>query len=829
MHGVVNQPDTFLIAQAALLGLWQGAWPYLLMLLGFSLIVFVHELGHFAVAKWAGVRVEKFAVGFGRELFGVTRGETRYSFNILPLGGYVKMLGQEDFDDKANELKFKDDPRSFINKSIERRAAIVSAGVVMNVLFACLLFMIVFMIGMEARGTRIAFVEPDSPAERAGLLPGDEIKKINNETILEFQEVFTAVMLAPLHEPLEFVVQRDGKLKHFSVKPEYLLSESTRQARRQIVGIASGVTREISAVGPEIDQSLPNSPRVGDIIVEVDGGAVTDDNASEVINTLVYAKGDVYVERQDPDNPEAPLQRVRVDIPPILTIYPSDTNGESSINVLGLTPLLRFDSVDPRGRAYLAGIEVGDTVLSWDDVSYPSKATIARAIRECPERDIHFKIRKRDGKLVQGFVCPKRHRRGPATIQAILKSIEPEERPENEPRARFVDVRRFGRADRAGIEVGDMILSCMGKQNPTAIDIRIAIRTNAGRDIPITVRKADGRTLTTRVRPERSGSIDASYTLVADDLLRIGDIVPTVNGRPSPAAQSGLEPGSLITAVNGQPVSRWRGLIDAFCAHAGTMVELAYLDPADQQRVASFSVPHSLRTLLGVGSEARILSIDGRKTVMAETRKGHRGKVTVGYRKGTQAVLTELVGRTDVPVEYRENPLGEIKTRFIDVTADMVDPWLGRIAFAPNITVAQEMKLLKGENVLDAVWIGLHKTYYFILIVYKTMERMIFSRSVGIESISGPLGIIDLGGKIARTGLVEFIFFMAIISANLAVINFLPLPIVDGGLMVFLIIEKIKGSPVSLRVQVATQVIGLFLLIGMALLITFNDAMRMWG
>ena len=70
---------------------------------------------------------------------------------------------------------------------------------------------------------------------------------------------------------------------------------------------------------------------------------------------------------------------------------------------------------------------------------------------------------------------------------------------------------------------------------------------------------------------------------------------------------------------------------------------------------------------------------------------------------------------------------------------------------------------------------------------------------------------------------------MAIISANLAVLNFLPLPIVDGGLMVFLVIEKIKGTPVSLRVQVATQMIGIFLIAGIFLYVTFNDAMRLWG
>jgi regulator of sigma E protease len=165
----------------------------------------------------------------------------------------------------------------------------------------------------------------------------------------------------------------------------------------------------------------------------------------------------------------------------------------------------------------------------------------------------------------------------------------------------------------------------------------------------------------------------------------------------------------------------------------------------------------------------------------------------------------------------------------VPIDEDMIDPWLGRIAFSANFDVAPELVLLKGENAWEALRIGIHKTYYFILQVYTIMERMIFTRSVGLENISGPLGIIDMGGKVARASFVDFLFFMAMISANLAVINFLPLPIVDGGLMVFLIIEKIKGSPVSIKVQVATQMIGLFLIIGAFLFVTFNDAMRMWG
>lgn len=829
MHSLMMDSIPSILAQNIFVSIWSTLWPYLAMLGGFSVIVFVHELGHFAVAKWAGVRVEKFAIGFGRELFGFSRGETRYSFNILPLGGYVKMLGQEDFDDKANELKFKDDPRSFINKPVGHRMAIVSAGVIMNILFACFLFMIVFLIGMEAVAPRIASVIPDSPAEKAGLLPGDIIREINGERILEFNEIRFAILLATPHEPVEFVVERNGEtLPPLRMTPEYRMPTSKNDIQRHVVGISPGITREIVALGPQIDITKPDQPHRFDMLDEVAGIKVTKDNVNKIYAMLAYNPTDIYVLRKNKNLPDEQPERIRVEIPPLFSLYPSDLLDPSTVSVLGLSPLVRIRGTSTGGRGYFAGLEAGDTVLRWNDQPYPSGVDIIRSVRNRPEQDISYRVQKSDGRVVQGFVRPKSNSKGAGTIQAVTQAIDHNDDEEEEPRAVFTEILTGGIADIAGIEVGDVILDINQNHYPTMIQFERVIQNNRNKEVRIAVQKSDGQKYQTRIVPIPSGVINSGMDLLAEDVMVIGHIVKKINGRPSPAAKSGIPPGVRLLSVNDKSISRWRELIEVFRDLAGQSVRIAYLDHDGQSKNVSFSIPHSLRTKLGVGPEARIVRIDGSDAV-----KVHVGSITevvsIQYHEGIRQKLNKLVNQKKVLVEYRENSLGELKTAYVDVTEDMVDPWLGRINYSPNILLAEERILLKGEGALDAVSIGIHKTYYFIFQVYKILERLIFTRSVGIESVSGPLGIIDMGGQIAKTGLVKFLFFLAIISANLAVINFLPFPIVDGGLMIFLIIEKIKGSPISLKVQVATQMIGLFFIIGFFIFVTYQDVLRMTG
>lgn len=165
--------------------------------LGLGLVIFLHELGHFAVAKWCDVFVERFSIGFGPVLFSRKWGETEYALSLIPFGGYVKMLGQDDADpSQLTSEEIAADPRSYIAKSVLQRMAIISAGVTMNILTAFLFFIIVFKVGFPTRPSLIGDARPGMPAWEAGIAAGDEVDRINGSPITTFTDLQMCVALS---------------------------------------------------------------------------------------------------------------------------------------------------------------------------------------------------------------------------------------------------------------------------------------------------------------------------------------------------------------------------------------------------------------------------------------------------------------------------------------------------------------------------------------------------------------------------------------------------------------------------------------------------------
>jgi regulator of sigma E protease len=184
------------------------------VLIGVGALIFFHELGHYLAAKWAGVKVEVFSLGFGNRLFGFVHGGTDYRVSMLPLGGYVKMLGQADDNPTQAPTDRQDD---FRNKSVGKRFVILVAGVVMNVILAAFGFVLAFGIGLELDAPEIGAIQPGSAARGADLRPGDIILEINDAEILGWQDVSALVALSD--GELKLNVLRGGKTHTTQAKP----------------------------------------------------------------------------------------------------------------------------------------------------------------------------------------------------------------------------------------------------------------------------------------------------------------------------------------------------------------------------------------------------------------------------------------------------------------------------------------------------------------------------------------------------------------------------------------------------------------------------------
>jgi regulator of sigma E protease len=221
-----------------------------------SLLVFAHELGHFVTAKRAGIKVQEFGIGMPPRLFGIRYGETLYSLNLLPLGGFVKMLG---------ENASPDDPRSFSAKSKRVRATVLIAGSAMNFLLAPVLFSAAFMVGEPVMcetcdRVQVYAVQPDAPAARAGMRDEDIFVAIGGQPVRTPEEVRRAIQAAG-ERPINITVLRDGTSVDLQVTPR-----TVNQENQGAIGIQLGP--EYILVRRPIWEAIPlGIQRTGEVLV----------------------------------------------------------------------------------------------------------------------------------------------------------------------------------------------------------------------------------------------------------------------------------------------------------------------------------------------------------------------------------------------------------------------------------------------------------------------------------------------------------------------------------------------------------------------------------
>lgn len=732
------------------------------VIIGFSIIIFVHELGHFLAAKWMGVRVERFAVGFFTRLVGYRRGEgvtfgprrpeeyaqdklrekgygeTDYCLNALPFGGYVKMMGEDDIliNEQTGEVKTTSDPRAFTNKPVGRRMVVVSAGVVFNVLFAVLLYVVVFLfLGRQAVAPVIGRVTPGSPASEAGLAPGDRVLEIDGKPVRSFEDIYEARLLA--EKPLLFRVERDGRPLPEPVRvAPGLLADGDFLRDLDPMLTTELVARSDGAAHPVL--------RAGDRITQVAGQSVR--SAYEIVVAFQRGGGrplELTVERPDPQAPGV-TRTLTVTQPAVLEWLPALSGAGSAAEAADSTHLLGFRrrqvirEVVPNSPAACAGFQAGDVIAQWENVANPLYGDIIRSIETKDDQAVPVVV-ERAGQPVTVTVTPKR------------------------------PVRVFGSA-------------------PPKVGIAF------GGDDP---------------RPV------------------VADVVPD-----TPAAELGVPRGTELLAIGDRSTPNWHAVFEALKAAAGTTVAVRYR-VGEEEATGLLRIPSSLVNELDLPPTALIRSINGATSVVTESGR----KLSLPSVAAVRKLLERHVGQT-VTVEYVPSLLDHATVRrSFDVRADNTDPWQLRAIYNHDLGLGFKPlteRLTAGGNPVRALGMGLKKTGDVLVSVYRILKSVVKgtvtqSGGVGVEHVSGPIGIVRLAVAQAESGFGDLLFFLAYISVNLAVINFIPLPVVDGGLMVFLLLEKIRGKPVNLKVQVITTLAGLALIVLVFVLVTFQDIAKWWS
>ncbi|MFV2069293.1 MAG: site-2 protease family protein, partial [Pirellulales bacterium] len=372
-------------------------WELLLVIIkvsaGLGAVIFVHELGHFLVAKACGVKCEKFYIGFDIGGWKICRqwGETEYGIGILPLGGYVKMLGQDDnpakiaeemersrivleasagkspIDERSDgeqpvsaETEYVLDPRSYLAKSVPQRMAIISAGVVMNLIFAVIFAAIAYGMGVSYQAPVVSDVLAGSPAWRAGLQAGDEIIRIGDMDNPRFSDLQGRIALGDLSNGVPAVIRRVGRSEPISV----ILRPEKGRGLVPTIGILGAYTLTVRGVWSD-SAAAEAEPELkpGDQIVAVDGERV--ERQADLIRKLITSRDraiELTVRRaaisqsgRESDDAGRDAEELKITVP------------RNPLQRVGLAmemgPITAIKSVSP---AASAGLEPGDRIVEVD-------------------------------------------------------------------------------------------------------------------------------------------------------------------------------------------------------------------------------------------------------------------------------------------------------------------------------------------------------------------------------------------------------------------------------------------------------------------------------
>jgi regulator of sigma E protease len=442
----------------------------LLVAIGFGAFVLVHEFGHFLLAKLFGIKVEAFSIGFPPTLVGILRtergrririlpqffpqgdgsddgrlsftigkkahraGETEYRIGAIPFGGFVKMLGQED----VGPVKASDDPRSFANKPVGARMAVIAAGVVFNAISALIVFMIVFLIGINRVPAVVGGVAADSPAACAGLTGGDEIIEIAGRSKdLDYYDIAVAAALSGRGEKVALKVRhKDGSVEDYALAAEQKPGGEVKE-----FGIVSPQSLTVAEVSDANELLEKTGLRPGDRIKSVDGKDVrTYWEFEKIVQDSIAAAVTVKAERIEKGGKSEVESKIR------LKLVADEIRGESESetgHICSMVPRLRLEAVSKKPPSIVeklkalfsgekkdkdieAGEELrsGDIILAAGEVENPTYKELREVTTEYEDRELPIKVLRAGSEGVEEeltiAVTPKRSKKDGRVVIGIF-------------------------------------------------------------------------------------------------------------------------------------------------------------------------------------------------------------------------------------------------------------------------------------------------------------------------------------------------------------------------------------------------------------------------
>jgi regulator of sigma E protease len=809
----LRQNSWFLVLLAVAVGLlvynWglDGLWRALLVVVGLGFVIFIHELGHFLAAKWCDVHVLTFSLGFGPPLPGcsVKRGETTYKIGMVPLGGYVQMVGEGSEAEEDENY-----PRSFKNKPIWQRMLIISAGVVMNVLLGCVCFVIVYQFhGVEVPPATVYYVEAGSPAWKAGVPAGSTFTRIgttDNPNLEDLKDYF-ALSGENAAIPVVLTTPGGGTL------------DMTLTARRDpndllpIIGVAAPLKLKLF---PEQASKYRDRPAWFAL-------------PAADARVVALQPGDVILRATDPDHDglteltggldelAARMRRLR-DRPMTIEVR---RRGAAEA-----------EQVDLPAK----GFEFGDEVVGTTDPAAADPFVVTK-IADDPGDDADiFKYRRRMMRLAgrPALVAVRRKGAGGAESEATL--LVP-------PAYHY----GFGLTMKMGEVAGVRVNSEAARAGVKEGDVIEAVRmTWPGDDHPLTLTD-------TALDPAQTASAGLAVGFGARalpeaplDPVRLPDDL----ARKAAAAPKGAAIEVTLT------VRRW-DTTDKPHAQAPVTLRMGWdrrwaddlevpISPADPTAVPELGLAYRVESRvvrvaagspadkagLKVNDEIQQIRYKDGKTP-AEGKWGYWGdmKSKRPLRGGSEGEVYDewahyfygMQTTLDFPeVQVRVSRNDQLLPNEVTLTAEEDEGWP---AVDRGLLFVAETRLQKADNPLQAVGMGAERTIRWIRQIYQQIPLLLSGR-ISHKLLQGPLQIAKEVFEYAQDPFV-LIFFLGMLSVQLAVINFLPIPLLDGGHMVFLVYELVRRRPPSDAVRAVASYVGLAV-IGVGMLLLFYQDISRW-